>query len=123
MANRRSALLGPIFLLASLGLAACASTPPKPAPKPIPAAAAPAQALPVRPSSGDAKFDAFLMDIRAQALAQGITVESFDRATAGIAPLPGIIAMNANQPEFTRPVWSYLDSACRRDRRTDHSHL
>jgi len=111
MANRRSALLRPILLLAGLGLAACASTPPKPVPRPIPAAAAPAQALPVRPSSGDAKFDAFLMDMRAQALAQGITAESFDRATAGIAPLPGIIAMNANQPEFTRPVWSYLDSA------------
>jgi membrane-bound lytic murein transglycosylase B len=36
---------------------------------------------------------------------------TFDSATAGIAPIPAIIAMNANQPEFTKPVWSYLDAA------------
>ena len=44
-------------------------------------------------------------------MAQGIAAETFDAATAGIAPLPTIIAMNANQPEFTKPVWSYLDGA------------
>jgi membrane-bound lytic murein transglycosylase B len=48
---------------------------------------------------------------RAEALAQGITPENFDSATHLIAPLPTIATMNANQPEFTRPVWSYLDSA------------
>ena len=26
-------------------------------------------------------------------------------------PFPSIAAMNANQPEFSKPVWSYLDSA------------
>jgi membrane-bound lytic murein transglycosylase B len=66
---------------------------------------------PPPPSSGDAKFDTFLADIRVQALAEGITPATFDSATAGIAPLPAILAMNANQPEFSRPVWSYLDSA------------
>jgi membrane-bound lytic murein transglycosylase B len=49
--------------------------------------------------------------MRTQALAQGITAETFDSAAAGIAPVPTILAMNANQPEFARPVWSYLDSA------------
>jgi len=49
--------------------------------------------------------------MRTEALAQGITPATFDSATAGIAPLPAILAMNANQPEFTKPVWSYLDSA------------
>jgi len=48
---------------------------------------------------------------REDALAQGITPENFDSATAGIAPLPAIAGMNANQPEFTKPVWSYLDGA------------
>lgn len=67
--------------------------------------------IPARPSSGDAKFDAFLAAARDEALAQGITAENFDNATAGIAPLPTITTMNANQPEFARPVWSYLDSA------------
>jgi membrane-bound lytic murein transglycosylase B len=61
--------------------------------------------------SGDTKFDAFLAQARTNALAQGITAETFDSATAGIAPLPAILAMNANQPEFTKPVWGYLDTA------------
>ena len=38
-------------------------------------------------------------------------METFDSATAGITPLPTITAMNANQPEFNRPIWGYLDSA------------
>jgi membrane-bound lytic murein transglycosylase B len=71
----------------------------------------PAPVPPARPGSGDAKFDAFLIEMRSAALAQGITPETFDSAAAGIAPLPAILAMNANQPEFTRPVWSYLDTA------------
>ena len=64
-----------------------------------------------RPSSGDPKFDAFLAQARTEALDAGITAATFDSATAGIAPIPAIIAMNANQPEFTKPVWSYLDAA------------
>ncbi len=95
-----------------LVLAGCATRrppPPKPVPPPPPAAPAPAPVI--KPSSGDAKFDAFLAEARTEALARGITAETFDSATAGIAPLPTITAMNANQPEFTRPVWSYLDSA------------
>jgi len=66
---------------------------------------------PPPPPPGDPKFDAFLAQMRTEALAQGITPATFDSATAGIAPLPAILAMNANQPEFTKPVWSYLDSA------------
>jgi len=49
--------------------------------------------------------------MRTAALAQGITEETFNSATAGIAPLPAILAMNANQPEFSKPIWSYLDGA------------
>ncbi|HET7086791.1 MAG TPA: lytic murein transglycosylase [Rhizomicrobium sp.] len=107
MANRLSILT----LAAVLDLAACASTPPKPVSPPPPPAIAPVPSAPARPGSGDAKFDAFLADIRTEALAQGITPATFDSATAGIAPIPAISAMNANQPEFAKPVWAYLDSA------------
>ena len=99
------------LLLGMLALAACAAPRPKPAPAPAPPVVQPAPAPAPLPSSGDAKFGAFLAEARTEALAQGITPETFDSATAGIAPLPAILAMNANQPEFTRPVWSYLDSA------------
>jgi membrane-bound lytic murein transglycosylase B len=109
MANRSPARI--LALFAVLGVAACASAPPKPAPPPAPPVSRPAPVLPAPPSSGEVKFDAFLAEIRAEALSQGITAETFDSATAGIAPLPAILAMNANQPEFTKPVWSYLDTA------------
>ena len=102
-----------VALFALLGVAACASTAPKPAPPPAAPRSAPQPPPPpppALPSSSD-KFAAFLAQARTEALAQGITAETFDSATAGIAPLPTIVAMNANQPEFARPVWSYLDSA------------
>jgi membrane-bound lytic murein transglycosylase B len=94
---------------ALLLLAACATTRPKPVPAPPVPVTVPAPQA--RPGSGDAKFDAFLAEAKTEALAQGITAATFDSATAGIAPIPSIVAMNANQPEFSRPVWSYLDSA------------
>jgi membrane-bound lytic murein transglycosylase B len=97
---------------ALLLVVACAHTAPKPLPPPAPAVSIPvAPPPPARPSSGDAKFDAFLAEARITARAQGITDATFDAATAGIAPIPAIAAMNANQPEFSKPVWSYLDSA------------
>jgi membrane-bound lytic murein transglycosylase B len=109
MANRSPARILALFAL--LGVAACATIPHKPAPPPAVPIVQPAPVPPARPGSGDAKFDAFLIEMRSAALAQGITPETFDSAAAGIAPLPAILAMNANQPEFTRPVWSYLDTA------------
>ena len=110
MANRLSTRL--LVLTALLALAACATHTPKPVPPPPPSPPVqPAPLPPPPPSSADPKFDAFIAQMRIEALAQGITPATFDSATAGIAPLPAILAMNANQPEFTKPVWSYLDSA------------
>jgi membrane-bound lytic murein transglycosylase B len=93
-------------LCGTLVAVACATTAPKPAPPPGPAVSIPIQ--PGRPTSGNPKFDAFLLEARTDAIAQGIRPEVFDRATAGITP---IASSNANQPEFTKPVWAYLDSA------------
>jgi membrane-bound lytic murein transglycosylase B len=98
-------------LCCALVLTACATPARRPVPPAPPAVAAPVPPQQARPSSGDAKFDTFLAEARTEALAQGVTAATFDNATAGIAPIPGIIAMNANQPEFSRPVWSYLDTA------------
>jgi membrane-bound lytic murein transglycosylase B len=94
-----------------LVVVACATTAPKPTPPAAPAVTIPIVPPAGRPRSGDAKFDAFLAEARVTALASGITAASFDSATAGIAPVPSIAALNANQPEFSKPVWSYLDSA------------
>jgi membrane-bound lytic murein transglycosylase B len=98
-------------LCGTLVVVACAATAPKPAQPPSAPVTIPTAPPPAAPTSGNPKFDAFLVEARQTALAQGITKETFDAATAGIAPVPSIAAMNANQPEFSKPVWSYLDSA------------
>ena len=99
-------------LAALLLVVACATKAPRPAPPPAPAVSIPiAPPPPPPPSSGDAKFAAFLAEARITARAQGITDATFDAATAGIAPIASIATMNANQPEFSKPVWGYLDSA------------
>jgi membrane-bound lytic murein transglycosylase B len=112
---RRSPVLTGLKRLAALcgGLlvAACATTPPKPTPPPAAVFVTNPAPPPAQPVSGNPQFDAFLADARKTALAQGITAETFDAATAGIAPIPSIATMNANQPEFSKPVWTYLDSA------------
>jgi len=96
-------------LAAALAAVACTTTAPKPTPP-----ARPSVSIPVAPpqfNSGDPKFDAFLLEAKATALANGIRPEVFDAATRGIAPIASIANMNANQPEFSKPVWAYLDSA------------
>lgn len=115
MTRKRRPLTGLQRLAALCGTlvaVACAATVPKPTPPGQPAVTIPIAPLPPsRPSSGDAKFDAFLAQARTAAQAQGISETSFDAATAAIAPIPSIAAMNANQPEFAKQIWSYLDSA------------
>src|ERR1051325_6407779 len=114
MANRLSTRL--LVLAALLALAACATHAPKPIVPPPPSPPVqPAPLPPPPPSSADPKFDAFIAQMRIEAPAQGITPATppapLASAPAETAPLPAILAMNANQPEFTKPVWSYLDSA------------
>ena len=48
---------------------------------------------------------------RQQALAAGISSIVFDTAFKGIQPDPDILQADQSQPEFTRPVWAYLDGA------------
>jgi membrane-bound lytic murein transglycosylase B len=106
-------LVARLAALSGTLLAVACAVAPKPTPPPA-SAPAPATAIPLAPpqfNSGDSRFDAFLIAARKQALAEGIRPDTFDRATAGLKPIPGILNMNANQPEFTRPVWQYLDSA------------
>jgi len=48
---------------------------------------------------------------RVEALQAGVPAALFDRAFAGVTPDPSIITADRSQPEFTRPVWQYLDGA------------
>jgi membrane-bound lytic murein transglycosylase B len=69
--------------------------------------AAPPPSLP----AADQKFQDFIRDFRAQALAAGIKPATYDLAMAHVARNQRVEDLNLNQPEFARPVWAYLDSA------------
>ncbi|ERI50050.1 hypothetical protein N878_26925, partial [Pseudomonas sp. EGD-AK9] len=49
--------------------------------------------------------------LRDEALAAGIDAALFDRVFAAISPDPAVLKADSSQPEFTRPVWEYLDGA------------
>jgi membrane-bound lytic murein transglycosylase B len=116
--RRRRSLQERAFLklAAFMGLllaVACTSVvpqPPTPAPAPPPAAPASSVSIPTAPPP-PSPSELFLATMHDDARAQAISDETFAAATAGIAPIAAIAAMNDNQPEFSRPVWSYLDSA------------
>ena len=56
-------------------------------------------------------FEAWVADLRVEALASGISADTFDRAFAGVRPDPQVLALDLDQPEFERPIWDYLDAA------------
>jgi membrane-bound lytic murein transglycosylase B len=109
-----------------LALAACAGKhPPAPAAAPSPRPVAPAAAPipPLAPLGSEEKFQAFIRDFEATALANGITAETYGKAMTGIAPIATINTIIAEQPEFVRPVWSYLDGAVSNRRIADGKYL
>jgi len=95
-------------------LSACADNPPQAATTPPAApaavtAAARGDAQPVIPPS--ISFEQWRDGFRSQALNAGIRAEVFDRAFSGVTPDQAVIDADRSQPEFTRPVWEYLDGA------------
>ena len=64
----------------------------------------------VSPASAQ-DFDGWKESFRANALAAGVSASTWDREMASVAPVPRVLELNANQPEFSRAIWDYLDSA------------
>ena len=56
-------------------------------------------------------FAEWRTSLRMEAVQQGISPLLFEQAFAGLTPDPQVIAADQSQPEFTRPVWEYLESA------------
>jgi membrane-bound lytic murein transglycosylase B len=54
-------------------------------------------------------FDAFLRNFEAKALSAGVTRDTWRTATAGLTPDPAVPNLVESQPEFTTPIWDYLD--------------
>jgi membrane-bound lytic murein transglycosylase B len=64
-----------------------------------------------RAQARPAEFQRWIEGFRPRALSAGITPGTFDRAFGSVTFLPDVIERDRSQPEFTRPIWTYLDSA------------
>jgi membrane-bound lytic murein transglycosylase B len=58
-----------------------------------------------------ADFERWLESFRAEAAAAGISAEVLDEALTGLSVETRVYELNDNQPEFSRAIWDYLDSA------------
>jgi lytic murein transglycosylase len=58
--------------------------------------------------SADPAFQKFLAELWTDAQAKGITRATFDRAFAGVAPDPRVIATTKKQPEYNKPAGRYV---------------
>ncbi|WP_420427949.1 lytic murein transglycosylase [Algiphilus sp.] len=83
------------------------------------AAEAPATATPMGASSaeapsstrGDTDFRNWLQQMREQARAEGVGADTLSKALDPAEYLPEVIERDRSQPEFTRQIWEYLDTA------------
>ena len=98
---RRALALLPVLLLA-----ACAQAPAENLPTVAPQATAQTPA-----EEPLASFADWRRALRSEAIAAGIDAALFDRVFAGVTPDPAVLKADSSQPEFTRPVWEYLDGA------------
>ena len=56
-------------------------------------------------------FETWLNSFRAEASAAGISASVMDEAFDGVTLNQRVFELNDNQPEFTRAIWDYLDTA------------
>ena len=56
-------------------------------------------------------FSDWLVDFRVRLAASGAEAETVSAMLDGLEPDPRIIESDRSQPEFVRPIWSYLDIA------------
>jgi membrane-bound lytic murein transglycosylase B len=98
-------------------LTACAEVPAQPlAVAPLPSASAAITASTAIPAQVPVPaplltFEEWRMLLRSDAIAAGINADLFDRTFAGLTLDPNVVRADNSQPEFTRPVWEYIDGA------------
>lgn len=91
----------PVIALMALSLTGCAADAAPEEPRvPLPS-----------PVVENAAFADWLTAFRADAMKAGISGQTFDRSLAGVRLDRDVIEANEAQPEFTKPVWEYLEGA------------
>ncbi len=68
-------------------------------------------AAPAAGAQTHSTFESWRTAFRTKALSSGISAGTFDAAFAGVRPNPQVLELDGRQPEFTRPIWEYLDGA------------
>ena len=110
---RRARLAGPLLALAALVVCASNSAATPDAPTPA-AASAPAQS-PVQSPADDAmlhiSFARWVAAFRTGARAAGIDEATLRAAFDDARYLPRVVELDRTQPELTRTIWDYLDTA------------
>jgi membrane-bound lytic murein transglycosylase B len=114
MALRTSHIM--VLAAAVVAAAGCSTAGGEPMPNPgASGAAAPAEtapaAPPVDPVMEQLDFESWLANFRVEARAAGISAATVDRSLTRLRILPDVLKADGSQPEFVRPVWSYLDGA------------
>ena len=101
-------------LLAISALAGCASTAvvktSAPTSSPSTVVTSPARAFSDEAEHSQ-KFARWVSEFKTSARAAGITEATLQSALDGVRFIPRVIELDRAQPEFTRAVWDYLDSA------------
>lgn len=64
----------------------------------------------------DSAFEAWKQQFRQVAIAESIHAETVDRALRGLLPDEKVLRLEAHQPEFTKTVWEYLETAASPER-------
>ncbi|MEN9434527.1 MAG: hypothetical protein RLZZ422_2116 [Pseudomonadota bacterium] len=59
----------------------------------------------------DPDFEQWKQDFSQYAQEQGIKTQTLELALTGLLPDRKVLRLDAHQPEFSRPIWEYLDSA------------
>ncbi len=116
----RSALAGLTALLA----AGCSSAGTASSPSdPIPTATVTAAGDQV-PDHRTQSFPEWLAGLKDEAQQQGVSAATLDQAFAHVRLIDRILELDSSQPEFSRQIWTYLDSAVSAERiHQGHDHL
>jgi len=103
----------PTLLAISLTLSACTSTPPVETKPEAPSAviSRPAAVESSEEVDHGQKFARWIADFSTSARAAGISDATLHSAFDNVRFLPRVIELDRTQPEFTRSVWDYLDTA------------
>ena len=82
-----------------------------------------ASTVPLQQAPAPRNFGEWKTAFRTRAIEAGIAPGTFDKAFARVELNQKVIELDGRQPEFTRPIWEYLDGAVSKNRiATGRSH-